>query len=163
MRHERKSEILVGFTQFGLLEPSLGHPAGLTGRGAPAEARLTLAAPSVPIARSAEYKSGPKPQALPRMPSQVISIATGREWLPRAHRRYRANDELGRLSSSRSASLGCLVEDISLGGARICPGERLCVGERFWLTVAEFALTVPARVVWTNDDYVGLAFCMADK
>ena len=97
------------------------------------------------------------------MPSQVISIATGREWLPRAHPRYGANDALGTLASLGCASLGCLIEDISLGGARICPDERLCVGERFSLTVAEFALTVPARVVWTNDDYVGLAFCMADK
>jgi hypothetical protein len=92
------------------------------------------------------------------MPPQVFSIATGREWLPRAHPRHRANDVLGRLIDG-AASVGCLIEDMSLGGARLCPDERLCMGDRFRLVVPELALTVPVRVVWTTADNVGVIFC----
>jgi hypothetical protein len=87
----------------------------------------------------------------------IISIVTRRAWISRAVPRLET-DVLGRLTNDNEMSIGCLVEDISLCGARVCAAERLLAGEQLWLSVPEFEIALLATVVWSTPEGAGLAF-----
>jgi hypothetical protein len=91
------------------------------------------------------------------MTSNVISIATRGLWTVRADARQVA-EVLGTITNSAGDTVGCLVDDVSLGGARICAAERLCLGERLRLSIPEFEFSAPVAVVWSTDEASGLAF-----
>src|SRR5688500_498102 len=90
------------------------------------------------------------------MSGNVVSMVTRRVWTARADPRYNA-DVLGYLTDS-GVSIGCLVEDISLGGAKVCATERLLADQCFQLTIGEYNFTAPVRVIWTSDEDSGVAF-----
>ena len=96
------------------------------------------------------------------MSLNVISIATRRVWIARADPRFDA-DVLGNLTDAAGATIGCLVEDISVGGAKVCATERLGVVDVLKLTIPEYKFTAPVRVIWTSDDDSGVAFSYGPK
>ncbi len=65
---------------------------------------------------------------------------------------------LGVLQNVSTASIGCLVEDISLGGARLCAEEKLVPGDCLRLAIPHFGFTAHVRVVWATTDCAGVAF-----
>jgi hypothetical protein len=96
------------------------------------------------------------------MSIKIISIATRRAWIARADPRFAA-DVLGNLTDAAGATIGCLVEDISVGGAKVSATERLLAFDLLKLTIPEYELTAPVRVIWTGDDNSGVAFSYGPK
>ena len=62
------------------------------------------------------------------------------------------------MTSGASQSIGCLVEDISIGGAKVCAAERVLAGEQLRLSIPEFNFVAPVTVVWATVEAAGLAF-----
>ncbi len=91
------------------------------------------------------------------MPAKVVSIITRRTWIARADTRDETH-MLGTLQDAAGENVDCLVENMSLGGARVCAEERLVVGESLRLSIPEFAFTGPVRVIWETSEAAGLAF-----
>jgi len=52
------------------------------------------------------------------------------------------------------------MEDVSLGGAKLCPAEPLLVGDIYQLSIPKFDFVAPVRVIWTTEDFYGVAFCV---
>jgi hypothetical protein len=91
------------------------------------------------------------------MSSVVVSIVTGRRWAPRADPRH-VVDAIGNLTSGAGKGVGCLVEDVSHGGAKVCTAEHFLVGEQLRLSIPEFGFVAPVTVVWATLESAGLAF-----
>ena len=83
------------------------------------------------------------------MSSDVVSIVTGRRWAPRADPRHEM-EAIGNLTNSARQSIGCLVEDISHGGAKICAAEQVLAGEQLRLSIPEFNFVAPVTLVWAK-------------
>jgi hypothetical protein len=95
------------------------------------------------------------------MKSNLFSFATGRVWTERAHARH-SIEGIGTLTRiTGPGSLDCLVEDVSLGGARVYPTEQVMIGQRFRLSIRRFNFTAPIKVVWATQDGVGVMFAAA--
>jgi hypothetical protein len=86
-----------------------------------------------------------------------VSMITRRVWTARADPRYNA-DVLGNLTDTLGVSIGCLVEDILLRGAKVCATERLLADQCLQLTIGDYNFTAPVRVIWTSDEDSGVAF-----
>ena len=93
------------------------------------------------------------------MASNVVSIRTRLAWSARAHPRLETHVH-GTLEYAAGEGIGCFVEDVSLGGAKICPADGLLVGDKFQLSIPQFDFIAPIRVIWTNEDFYGVAFCV---
>ena len=91
------------------------------------------------------------------MSSDVVSIVTGRRWAPRADPRHEM-EAIGNLTNGARESIGCLVEDVSHGGAKVCAAEQVLVGEQLRLSIPEFNFVAPVTVVWATVEAAGLAF-----
>jgi hypothetical protein len=91
------------------------------------------------------------------MVAEIVSIADFRARDRRAYRRREA-DVLGLLSNGAENSIGCLVIDVSAGGAKVCAAEHLSAGERLLLSIPGLGFTAEAVVVWASADAAGLAF-----
>ena len=91
------------------------------------------------------------------MSSDVVSIITGRRWAPRADPRH-VVEAIGNLTNGARKSIGCLVEDVSHGGAKVCTTEHFLVGEHLRLSIPEFSFVAPVTVVWATLEFAGLAF-----
>jgi hypothetical protein len=91
------------------------------------------------------------------MIAKIISMAAFRARDRRAARRHEA-DVLGHLSNDADESIGCLVMDISAGGAKVCAAEQLSPGETLLLSIPEFQFNADVVVVWATTDAAGLAF-----
>ena len=89
--------------------------------------------------------------------SNIVSLITRRPWKPRADPRYEV-EALGSLAVPGRPAIRCLVDDISLGGAKVRPVAKVQVGEGFHLLIPEFEFAAPVTVLWTTHETVGLAF-----
>ena len=93
------------------------------------------------------------------MPKNVVSIVTRRTWIARAHPRLETHVH-GTLNYAEAEAFGCFMEDVSLGGAKLCPVERLLVDDIYQLSIPKFDFVAPIRVIWTSEDFYGVAFCV---
>jgi hypothetical protein len=96
------------------------------------------------------------------MSNNVISIVTRRAWIARADPRHEA-DVLGNLTDAAGGTIGCLVENISVGGAKVSATERLMATQCLHLIIPEYKLAAPVRVIWAGDDDSGVAFNYGSK
>jgi hypothetical protein len=90
------------------------------------------------------------------LPSNVVSLVTRRAWMERAHAR-RDTEVFGVLSAG-TVAISCLVEDISVGGARVCAENSVVIGDFLRLSVPELNFTAQVKVVWVTTEAAGVSF-----
>ena len=60
--------------------------------------------------------------------------------------------------NGEQTGIGCLVENISVGGAKVCATERLSLGEGLRLSIPDLPFSCPSTVIWATQEAAGLAF-----
>ena len=61
--------------------------------------------------------------------------------------------------AAEAEAFGCFMEDVSLGGAKLCPADLFCGA-----TCSNFRfrslICRPCSRVWASEDFYGVAFCV---